>query len=293
MHQVSKEHLESVFYYIQDSQKNGFSNQSIVESLKKAGWTEVLVELGFSSVVNIFSEYSQEFLSANVQNVIEINDVQKEYFNGEEKTFALRGIKLQIQKGDFVTIMGPSGSGKSTLMHILGLLDVPSSGHYKFAGREVINLTSSEQAKVRNQKVGFVFQQFNLMPRTTVLDNVLLPTTYKHIPEAKQRAVWIIERVSLLDKMHHKGNQLSGGQIQRVAVARALMMNPEIILADEPTGNLDSVTSEGILSLFKEINENGTTIIMVTHEEHIANHAKRIIRLKDGEIVSDERLLPI
>ena len=288
--QISNEQFESLYAYIQTAQQSGVGNQGIIIALKEAGWTEALIELGFQTIANGYSERFYSLVPQFLPSVIEARGVMKEYINGDEKTSALRGVDLQIQWGDFVAIMGPSGSGKSTLMHILGLLDVPSSGSYQLAGHEVARLSSSEQAEARNHKVGFVFQQFNLLPRTTVLDNVLLPTIYNHTPGAKQRAIELIERVGLSHRINHKSNQLSGGQIQRVAIARALMMNPEIIFADEPTGNLDSKTSEEILNLFKEINTGGTTIIMVTHEEHIANHAKRIIRLKDGEIISDERI---
>lgn len=288
--QIPNEQFESLYHYIQTSKEAGFSDEQIIQALKDAGWAEALIELGFRTLVHGHSERLHVPTPPSPPSVIDVSNVKKEYISGEERTVALGGINLKIHKGDFVAIMGPSGSGKSTLMHILGLLDVPTSGSYKLADQEVAHLSSSEQAETRNHKVGFVFQQFNLLPRTTVLDNVLLPTIYNHTPDAKHRAMELIERVGLVNRVNHKSNQLSGGQIQRVAIARALMMNPEIIFADEPTGNLDSRTSEEILGLFKEINESGTTIIMVTHEEHIANHAKRIIRLKDGEIVSDERL---
>ncbi|OGE86046.1 MAG: macrolide ABC transporter ATP-binding protein [Candidatus Doudnabacteria bacterium RIFCSPHIGHO2_02_FULL_46_11] len=219
--------------------------------------------------------------------VISIRNISKDYFNGV-KTTALRGVDLKINKGEFVAIMGPSGSGKSTLMHIVGLLDIPTSGSYRLAGKEVANLSPSEQAEVRNRDIGFVFQQFNLLPRTTVLDNILLPTIYNNSTGSKDRALEIINKVGLSDRVNHKSNQLSGGQIQRVAIARALMMNPHIILADEPTGNLDSKTSEEIMAVFQQINKEGTTIVMVTHEEDIASHAKRMVKLKDGLIISDQ-----
>lgn len=287
--QIPNEQFELLYAYIQTARQDGCEDKSIIQALEDAGWSDVLIKAGFSMIADGYSERGHYPTLSFSPGVIDVSNVKKEYINGDEKTLALNGVSLQIQRGEFVAIMGPSGSGKSTLMHILGLLDVPSSGSYKLSGQEVSGLSSSEQAETRNHKVGFVFQQFNLLPRTTVLDNVLLPTIYNRTVNAKQRAMQLIERVGLSDRIHHKSNQLSGGQIQRVAIARALMMNPEIIFADEPTGNLDSKTSEEILGLFKEINESGTTIIMVTHEEHIANHAKRIIRLKDGEIVFDEQ----
>ncbi|GEM_PF-2290867 len=288
--QLSSEQFEALYGYIEAARQRGHSDQSIMQALKDAGWSDTLIEVGFEAIAHGHSERMYAPMPPPSPSVLDMNNVGKEYINGEEKTSALRGIDLLIRKGDFVAIMGPSGSGKSTLMHILGLLDVPSSGSYRLSGEEVSRLSSSEQAEARNHKVGFVFQQFNLLPRTTVLDNVLLPTIYNHTADARQRAMQLIERVGLSHRINHKSNQLSGGQIQRVAIARALMMNPDIIFADEPTGNLDSKTSEEILELFKEINESGTTIVMVTHEEHIANHAKRIVRLRDGEIVSDKRL---
>ena len=229
---------------------------------------------------------NSEIKSEKTNSVISIKNITKDYFSGV-KTTALSKINLNIEKGEFVAIMGQSGSGKSTLMHILGLLDSPTSGTYFLADKEVSTLNSSEQAEARNKYIGFVFQQFNLLPRTTVLDNVLLPTIYNHVGDARNKAELIIKKVGLENRINHKSNELSGGQIQRVAIARALMMEPDIILADEPTGNLDSKTSVEIMDLFKEINKEGTTIIMVTHEEDIAKNAERIIRLKDGEIISD------
>lgn len=287
---ASKEQFEQLYTYIQTQRQNGRDDHYIMEVLRNAGWSGALIEVGFNAIAHGHLEWQSHLTPPTPPSVLEIRNVTKQYINGEEKTLALQGVDLHIRRGDFVAIMGPSGSGKSTLMHILGLLDVPTSGSYRLADKEVANLTPPQQAEVRNQKLGFVFQQFNLLPRTTVLDNVLLPTIYGHSKDAKQKAMQLIERVGLASRINHKSNQLSGGQIQRVAIARALMMEPDIIFADEPTGNLDSKTSEEILELFKEINQSGTTIIMVTHEEHIANHAKRIVRLKDGEIVSDERL---
>ncbi len=221
--------------------------------------------------------------------LIELRDIRKVYKTGAEDTVALKGIDLTIENGEFVAIMGPSGSGKSTLMHILGLLDVPTGGTYILNGTDVSRLSSSEQAVIRNKEIGFVFQQFNLLPRTTVLDNVLLPTLYGAIPDAKKRAVQVIDETGLGDRIGFKSNQLSGGQIQRVAIARALIMNPSIILADEPTGNLDTRTSQEIMELFREINERGATIVLITHEEEVAQYAGRIIRLRDGAIISSMR----
>ncbi len=223
-----------------------------------------------------------------MSSLIELKNITKIYRVGDENTAALKGIDLTIEKGEFTAIMGPSGSGKSTLMHILGLLDKPSSGQYLLEGVDVSRLSAGRQAAIRNQKIGFVFQQFNLLARTTVLDNVLLPTIYGKAEKSISRARQIIEEVGLSDRIRHKSNQLSGGQIQRVAIARALIMEPSLILADEPTGNLDTRKSEEIMQLFRDINARGVTIILITHEESVAKNADRIIRLIDGEIVSQE-----
>lgn len=225
-----------------------------------------------------------------MSKVIELKGISKIYKTGEEDTVALKGIDLSIEKGEFVAIMGASGSGKSTLMNILGLLDKPSAGSYVLDDKDVSRISSRNQAEIRNQQIGFVFQQFNLLPRTTVLDNVLLPTIYGKTKNNLYRAAQVIEEVGLSDRIKHKSNQLSGGQIQRVAIARALIMDPAIILADEPTGNLDTKKSYEIMELFKKINVQGTTIILITHEEEIARNADRIIRLRDGQIVLQEGL---
>lgn len=221
--------------------------------------------------------------------IIEIKGITRDFPLGEETIHVLKGIDLTINKGEYVALMGPSGSGKSTLMNLLGCLDTPTSGSYNLNGQFVSELHDDELAEIRNKEIGFVFQTFNLMPRTTALDNVALPMVYagKSKVERNERATEVLTQVGLDDRMDHKPNQLSGGQRQRVAVARALVNNPAIILADEPTGNLDSKTSVEIMNLFDEIHANGNTVILVTHEEDIAEHAHRIIRLRDGMIESD------
>jgi len=225
------------------------------------------------------------------KKIISITNIKRDFALGSETVYVLKGIDLEINKGEYVALMGPSGSGKSTLMNILGCLDTPTSGSYVLNGKDVSQMTDNELAEVRNKEIGFVFQTFNLMPRTTALDNVALPLVYagKSKDERSKRAAEVLTQVGLNDRMDHKPNQLSGGQRQRVAVARALVNHPSIILADEPTGNLDSVTSLEIMKLFDEIHANGNTVIVVTHEEDIAAHAHRIIRLKDGIIEKDER----
>ena len=221
--------------------------------------------------------------------VIEIESVTKLYKMGAETIHALRGVNVRIQRNEYLAIMGPSGSGKSTLMNMLGCLDTPSGGRYEFNGKNVATMLDDELAEIRNREIGFVFQTFNLLPRSNALHNVELPLIYaglgKH--ERLEKARHVLENVGLGDRMHHRPNELSGGQRQRVAIARALVNNPSIILADEPTGNLDSKTGEEIMQLFEHLYDQGNTIIVVTHEEDIARHARRIVRLRDGLIESD------
>lgn len=227
-------------------------------------------------------------------SLISIKNIIRDFKLGTEIVNVLRGIDLEIQKGEYVALMGPSGSGKSTLMNILGCLDTPSGGTYILNGKDVSKLSDSELADIRNKEIGFVFQTFNLMPRTSSLDNVALPMVYAGASksERKKRAEEVLNDVGLADRMDHKPNQLSGGQRQRVAVGRALVNHPSIILADEPTGNLDTKTSIEIMGLFDEIHAKGNTVILVTHEEDIAAHAHRVIRLRDGKIESDQNQTP-
>lgn len=224
-----------------------------------------------------------------MKNTLVLDEVVKTYVMGSEKVHALRGVSLEIKKNEFVAIMGPSGSGKSTLMNVIGCLDVPTSGTYSLEGQMVADMSESQLADIRNRQIGFVFQTFNLIPRSDILHNVELPLIYGGIPKAKRRelAERAIERVGLTDRMKHKPNELSGGQRQRVAIARALVFDPSIILADEPTGNLDSRTGDEIMVMLDELHEAGQTIILVTHEDYIAEHALRTIKLKDGLIESD------
>ncbi len=220
--------------------------------------------------------------------VIQIENVTKVYQMGDIKVEALRGVSFQVQKGEMVAIIGPSGSGKSTLMNIIGCLDTPTSGNYILDGVLVSSLTDDQQADIRNKKIGFVFQQFNLLPRTPAVDQVELPMVYAGIPDRRHRAVAALESVGLGERIHHRPNELSGGQQQRVAIARALVTNPSIILADEPTGNLDSKSGIEILSIFKALNQDkGLTIVLVTHDPNIAAQAQRTIRVRDGLIVTD------
>lgn len=222
--------------------------------------------------------------------IISLSNISREYIVGNELIYALRDISLKIFKNEYVALMGPSGSGKSTLMNMLGCLDTPSAGEYILNGLSVANMCDNELAEVRNKEIGFVFQTFNLLPRQSALENVTLPLVYAGISKAErqQKAEYAMEQVGLKDRMMHKPNELSGGQRQRVAIARALVNDPAIILADEPTGNLDSKTSLEIMGLFETIHKNGNTIIVVTHEEDIAKYAHRIVRLKDGLVENDQ-----
>lgn len=224
------------------------------------------------------------------QEVIRLDGITRFFKVGAEVVRALRGVSLTIKRNEFVALMGPSGSGKSTLMNLLGCLDTPTSGSYWLNGKDVSKLEDNELAEIRNKEIGFVFQTFNLLPRLTALENVALPMIYAGLPkpERMERALQVLEDVKLTDRVKHKPNELSGGQRQRVAIARALVNKPSIILADEPTGNLDSVTSVEIMGLIEDIHKTGNTIILVTHEEDIARHAHRIIRLSDGLVASDE-----
>ncbi len=221
--------------------------------------------------------------------IIQATHLSKVYRTGAVETVALADVSFEINKGEFVAIMGPSGSGKSTLMHILGALDTPTNGEYILDGQSVSKLNDDELAEIRNKKIGFVFQSFNLLPRITALQNVMLPMTYADIPkeERLEKAKKYLKMVGLEDRMEHTSNQLSGGQQQRVAIARGLAMNPAILLADEPTGNIASVQAEEIMAIFQKLNDEGHTIVMITHESDIAEHAKRIIHIKDGKVVND------
>ena len=223
--------------------------------------------------------------------LIQLDDIRKSYFMGKQPLPVLIGVSLDIFRNEYVALMGPSGSGKSTLMNILGCLDTPTSGTYILNGQDVSKMADDSLADVRNIEIGFVFQQFNLLPRLTAVENVALPLVYAGVPRKQrtERAMAVLEKVSLQDRSHHKPNELSGGQCQRVAIARALINNPSLILADEPTGNLDSKTSVEIMDIFTAIQAAGNTVVLVTHEEDIANYAHRIVRLRDGVIESDRR----
>jgi len=226
-----------------------------------------------------------------MNSIIHLDTIRKSYFMGKQELPVLKGVSLDIFKNEYVALMGPSGSGKSTLMNILGCLDTPSGGKYILNEKDVSQMVDNALAEVRNKEIGFVFQQFNLLPRLTALENVALPLVYAGIGKKlrNEKAMHVLEMVNLTDRSHHKPNELSGGQSQRVAIARALVNDPSIILADEPTGNLDSKTSYEIMDIFGNIQQRGNTVILVTHEEDIANHAKRIIRLRDGVIESDRK----
>ncbi len=224
-----------------------------------------------------------------MEGIIHLENIRKSYFLGKQELPVLKGVSLDVYKNEYVALMGPSGSGKSTLMNILGCLDSPTGGKYVLNGQDVSRMPDDELAAVRNKEIGFVFQQFNLLPRLTAAENVALPLIYSGIPkkERMERAEAVLEKVKLVDRMHHKPNELSGGQCQRVAIARALINDPAIILADEPTGNLDSKTSYEIMDILGKIHADGNTVMLVTHEEDISMFARRIIRLKDGLIETD------
>ncbi len=222
--------------------------------------------------------------------VILLEEIRKNYIMGKQELQVLKGISLNIQRNDYVALMGPSGSGKSTLMNILGCLDSPTSGSYVLNGNDVSKMVDADLAEIRNKEIGFVFQQFNLLPRLTALENVALPLVYAGISKKTriEMAMEVIRKVDLQDRSHHRPNELSGGQCQRVAIARALVNNPSIILADEPTGNLDTKTSYEIMNIFSKIHNEGNTVVLVTHEEDISNYARRVIRLRDGIIETDK-----
>lgn len=230
-----------------------------------------------------------------MQSVIHLQDIRKSYFMGRHELEVLKGITIDINRNEYVALMGPSGSGKSTLMNILGCLDSPTAGTYILNGHDVSTMPDNELADIRNKEIGFVFQQFNLLPRLTALENVALPLVYAGIPK-KQRnemAMEVLRKVDLTDRSHHRPNEMSGGQCQRVAIARALVNNPSIILADEPTGNLDSKTSHEIMDIFNKIHADGNSVVLVTHEDDISKFAHRIIRLRDGVLESDRLNEPV
>jgi putative ABC transport system ATP-binding protein len=228
-------------------------------------------------------------------SIIHLEKICKSYFMGKQELPVLKGISLDIFKSEYLALMGPSGSGKSTLMNIIGCLDTPTEGNYILNGKDVSKMEDNALAEVRNKEIGFVFQQFNLLPRLTAMENVALPLVYAGMgrKQRNEKAMHVLELVNLTDRSHHKPNELSGGQSQRVAIARALVNDPSIILADEPTGNLDTATSYEIMEIFEKIHTNGNTIILVTHETDISNHARRIVRLRDGVVESDNKNEPV
>lgn len=220
--------------------------------------------------------------------MLELRGIRKTYVMGDQEVRALDGVDLRIEEGEFVAIMGPSGSGKSTLMHILGLLDAPTSGSYRLEGEEISDVEPTELARIRNRTIGFVFQSFNLLPSFSALENVELPMVYGGVRDRRRRAERALERVGLAHRVDHRPSELSGGQQQRVAIARAVASSPRILMADEPTGNVATLQGEEIMQLFQELNDEGVSVILVTHEPHIARHARRLVQLRDGQIVSDQ-----